>query len=366
MKKLSDTYNIVAPPKLGEIVEGKLIGQESSSAFIDLGARGTGIIRGREYYEMKDRLRDLEKGQHVTAKVISIETEDGFVELSFKDAREEIMWEELAQKKENGESLTVTVEGANKGGLLTKIEGVGAFLPVSQLTSDKYPKVEQGDPQRILEHLQELVGEDMEVHILTLDPKQNQIILSERLKEAEQQKEVLAYLEEGSIVEGEISAICDFGAFMQFPPPEKAVEELGKGVQDMTLEGLIHISELDWQLVEDPSNIVSVGETVQAKVLQVKDEKVFLSLKALKDNPWENIEEQIAPGDVIQGTVKKINPYGAFVEVLPKVQGLCHISEFGSKEDMEKELEVGREYSFTVRAIDPADYKITLGWTNEE
>ncbi len=363
MKKLSDTYNTVSPVKVGEIVEGTLLGQESSSAFLDLGPRGTGIIRGREYYEMKDRVSDLDEQEDVIAKVINLETEDGFVELSFKEAREEVLWEELARKKEQGEPVTVHVQSANKGGLLTKIEGVSAFLPVSQLSSEKYPKVEDGDPQRILEELQQFVGQEMEVHILNLDPQSSQIILSERMKETQKKKKALQYFEEGQTVTGTITAICDFGAFIEFRAPEEAQAELDGTADDpIMVEGLIHISELDWQLVEDPGNIVQTGEEVQAKILQMKDEKVFLSLKALKENPWEGIEEQFSEGDTAEGTVTKINPYGAFVELAPKIQGLCHVSEFESREDMEEQLETGQTYTFTVKAVDPDNYKITLGF----
>lgn len=252
----------------------------------------------------------------------------------------------------------VKILGANKGGLLAKVEGVNAFLPVSQLSAPNYPKVENSDPQKILQELQKFTGQEIEVAIFSLDLKQNQIILSERLKELGRKKELLAQLKEEQIVEGRISAICDFGAFISF----EVQTPQGK---ETAAEGLIHISELDWQLVEDPGEIVKVGQKVKAKILQIKQDKVFLSLKALQPNPWEGIAEKIKKDQIIKGKVLKLSPYGAFVKVLPKVQGLCHISEWGSIKKMEEDLEVGKNYEFVVVGMDPVNYKITLGRPGE-
>lgn len=341
---------------MGDVIEGKIIGKESSCLFIDLAPQGIGVIRGREFHEARGRIKDLTTGKKIFAKVISPETDEGYIELSLKDAQKEIVWQELEQKKEEKESLTVKILGANKGGLLTNVNGVPAFLPVSQLSNKNYPKVEEGNPQKILKKLQDFIGKELQVNIFSLDQKQNQIILSERLKETEEKKEILKKYQVEDVVEGEITAICDFGTFVKFPLNKKEEEKV---------EGLIHISELDWQLVEDPAKVVKIGEKVKAKILQITGDKVFLSLKALKENPWQDIEKKLKKGDIIKGKVKKLNPYGAFVEVLPKIQGLCHISEFGSQKKMEETLKVNESYNFKILLIDPAEYKVTLEFVDK-
>lgn len=355
MKKLSEKYNLINPLKIGEIVEGKVIGAEGACLFVDLGPQGTGVVQGRELQQIKNRIKDLGPGKEIVAKVIALETDEGHIELSLKDAQKEVLWKELEQKKDKRETLKVKISGANKGGLLTNINDVAGFLPVSQLSTKNYPKVERGDPQKILKELQKFIGKELEVNIFSLDPEQGQIILSERLKEAEKKKEILKKYKVEDVVEGEITGICDFGAFLKFPVDKKAKEE-------EALEGLIHISELDWQLVAEPGEVVKVGQKVKAKILQISDDKVFLSLKALKKNPWQDIEEKLKKGDLVKGKVKKLNPYGAFVEVLPKIQGLCHISEFGSQKKMEEVLKINKTYDFKISMLDPKEYKITLEW----
>lgn len=373
MRKLSKKYNILAPFKVGEIIKGRILNQEGASLFIDLGPQGTGIIRGKEYQAAKEQIKELSPGQELFAKVVDLETEDGYIELSIKDAQEEALWQELEEKQQKREIFKVKILGANKGGLLAKVRGVAAFLPVSQLTSQHYPKVEGGDPQKILAQLREFVGKELEVSIFSLDPKQNQIILSERLSEAEKKKEILKNYKEGDVVEGEITGICDFGAFIRFPSPVKASKEKTKEnpgkkeeILEESLEGLIHISELDWQLVENPAEVVKVGQKVKAKILQIQDDKIFLSLKAFKKNPWQGIEKKLKKGEICKGKVKKLNPYGAFVEILPKIQGLCHISEFGSQKKMEAQLKVGKTYDFKILMLDPKEYKISLQLVKKE
>lgn len=373
MRKLSKEYNLLNPLKIGEIVKGKVITQEQGSLFVDLGPQGTGIIRGKEFIEAKEEIKDLTPGKTIFAKVIELETEDGYVELSFKEAQKEALWQELEKKKENQEVLKVKILGANKGGLLATIDKISAFLPVSQLSPQHYPKVEEGDPQKILKALQKFIGKELEVNILSLNPKENQIILSEKLKETEKRKKILEKYQEGDIVEGEITGICDFGAFMRFPPLPQNSKDKSLSPQKISndkkieaIEGLIHISELDWQLVENPREIVKIGEIIKAKILQIKGEKVFLSLKALKENPWKEIEKKIKKGDLVRGKVKKLTPYGALVEVLPKIQGLCHISEFGSQKKMEEALKMDKTYTFKVLLIKPKECKITLQLVKDE
>jgi len=256
------------PPKIGEIVEGKVIGKEKGKVFFDLGPFGTGIIYGKEFFEAKKNLKDLKKGDKISVKIIDLENEEGYIELSAAQAGKEMAWENLREKRERNEILKIKILGANKGGLLTEIFGIPGFLPLSQLSSQHYPRVEDGNSFKILKELQKFVGQELEVKIFDLSQKERKLILSERAKEIEKIKEILKNYKVGDIVEGEITAILDFGVFFKF---------------DQNLEGLIHISELDWKIIEDPSKIFKVGQKLKAKIVKISNSRVFLSLKALKN-----------------------------------------------------------------------------------
>jgi small subunit ribosomal protein S1 len=348
MKRLSEKNNLVKPPKVGEIVEGKVIGKERQALFLDLGALGTGIIYGREFQEAKEELKNLKIGDSIFTKIVDLENELGYIELSVSQASNELIWDGLKQKKEKGEIIAVKISGANRGGLLTEISGISAFLPVSQLLPEHYPRVEGGESSKILKELQKFVGKTLEVKIFDLSSKEKKLILSEKVKEAEKIKEVLKKYKVGQVVEGEITGITDFGVFLKF------------GTLPTVLEGLIHISELDWAIVADPSEIVKVGEKLRAKIIDISNDKVSLSLKALKKDPWQDIEKKYKKGDIISGKVTKFNPFGAFVQITPKIQGLCHISEFGTKTRMIERLKISKKYDFQILSIDPKEHRMTL------
>jgi len=350
MENILEKDNLLRPARVGEIIQGKIISTGKASVFLDLGSRGTGIIYGREFYEAKDKLKKLKIGETIFAKIIDLENEGGYIELSLTKAGKELAWEELSQRKEKDETIKVKILGANKGGLLAEVSGIPAFLPVSQLSSANYPKVEGGDSQMIFKELQKFVGKEMEVKIFDFDQREEKLILSEKAKETKKIKEALKNYKVGDIVEVETTGIVDFGVFVKFKT-DKTPEKL---------EGLIHISELDWQLIENPSEIVKVGEIVKAKIIDISDGKVSLSLKALKKDPWIDIEKKYKKGDIIKGEVKKFNPFGAFIQVSPKIQGLCHISEFGSQKKMEETLRIGKKYNFQILLIEPKEHRMTL------
>jgi small subunit ribosomal protein S1 len=346
-------------------VEGKIIGKARSAAFLDLGPLGTGIIYGKEFQEAKDELKNLKTGDSVLAKIIDLENDDGYIELSLNQASNELIWERLREKKEREEMVVIKILGANKGGLLAEVSGIPAFLPVSQLLAEHYPRVEKGDTAKILRELQNFIGNEIEVKIFDLDPRQGKLILSEKAKENEKVKDLLKKYQVGNVVEGEITGVTDFGVFIKFPVASESDEP--------KLEGLIHISELDWQLIENTKDVVKVGERVSAKIISIANNKVSLSLKALKKDPWLEIEEKYKKGDIVEGKVSKFNPYGAFVQILsddkeagPKIQGLCHISEFGTRAKMESSLETGKKYKFQILSIEPKEHRMSLKLENEK
>ncbi|MDP2641496.1 MAG: S1 RNA-binding domain-containing protein [Candidatus Yanofskybacteria bacterium] len=342
---------ILKPFKVGDIVEGVVVGIGRSAAYLDLGPRGTGIIYGREFMEEKEQLKGIKMGDAITAKIVDLENEDGYIELSLREAGKQITWEKLKEQREKEETFRVKITGANKGGLLAELYGIQAFLPVSQLHSDHYPKVEGGDPSRILEELQKFIGEDFEVQVCDIDAAENKIILSERAKERGRIKEVLEKYKVADVVEGTITGIVDFGAFIAFPADAPETDQI---------EGLIHISEIDWQIIENPAQFLKVGEKVQAQIIDISNDRVSLSLKAMKGDPWKGIEEKYQKLDVVQGKVTKINPFGAFVEIEPKIQGLAHISEFGTRKNMEDVIEPQKTYAFQILELNAPEHRMTL------
>ena len=171
MKELLENNNFLKPPQIGKIIEGKIVGKARSAVFLDLGALGTGIIYGKEFKEAKNELKDFKIGDAIFVKIIDLEDEDGYIELSLSQASNELTWEQLEQRKEKGEIMMVKILGANKGGLLTEVSGIPAFLPVSQLSPEHYPRVEKKEISKILRELQKFIGKELEVKIFDLNKK---------------------------------------------------------------------------------------------------------------------------------------------------------------------------------------------------
>lgn len=354
LQKIGDK---IRPLKEGDTVKGRIIGLKRGAVFLDLSPFGTGIIKGKEFFDTRDELKKKELGEEILVKVINLDNKEGYIELSLKEASQEMAWDKLKKIKDNEETIKVKILGANKGGLLTNVFGIQAFLPSSQLSPENYPKVPEGNPNKILKELQKLVGKELEVKILDISPREGKLILSEKAFFSETSKETFKKSKEtlkkykvGDVVEGEITAVLDFGAFIKFWK-EKGKDEM---------EGLIHISELEWQMIDHPSQVVKVGDKVKAKIVSIENDKIFLSLKALKENPWKKIEKKYKKGDIVEGTVEKIKPYGAFIKLEDKIYGLCHISEFKTIEKMKKELEEGKKYQFQIISFSPKEYKISL------
>lgn len=343
----NQAVDLLKPLRIGEIIQGKVCGLGRSTIYIDLGPLGAGIVYGKEFYDAKNALKKLEMGDTLLLKVVDLDNEDGYIELSLSQAGKELGWGKLQDQKKEDETITIKIIGANKGGLLADFEGFQGFLPVSQLSPKHYPRVEGADKTKILTKLQELVGQEIEVKILTLDPKKEIVIFSEKATETKKNKEALAKYKAGDTVETEITGIVSFGVFMKILPDD--------------LEGLCHISELDWQLIDDPAEVVELGEKVKAKIIEITpDGRISLSLKALKKDPWENITDVYKKNQEIKGKVTKFNPFGAFIEISPRIQGLVHISEFGNQAKMEEVLKINKTYGFQIVQIEPKEHRMTL------
>lgn len=347
MKKiLEQDHSFSRLPKEGDIVQGAIVGKQGNEVYIDLGQAGVGILYGREYYGAQDKLKDKKIGDIMVAKIVELENERGLRELSLSQAGRETSWQRLAKLKDAKELVSVKIMNANRGGLIVEKEGVEGFLPVSQLAPAHYPRVEGGDKEKILRELQKFIGQPMEVRVLDVDQRQNKFIVSEKAGEEEAIQKAVEKYHAGDTVEGEVTGVVDFGAFIRLDP---------------LVEGLIHISELGWQLVQDPHDIVHVGDKVMAKIVDIsKEGRVSLSLKALKEDPWNEIAKKYTKGTVTKGVVSKVHPYGALVKLEEGVQGLVHISEFASEEDLKAKLQVGSEYSFEITQIAPEERRIAL------
>lgn len=347
-------------PETGEVLDGVVIDVSPHSVLLDLGSFGTGIVLGKD---TKDGLRNNKKlkiGDKVTATLLELENEDGYIELSIREASYEKAWEDLESKKDNEDAVEVRVLDANKGGLMVEMNGIGGFLPVSQLASEHYPRVEDGNKNKILEKLKRLVGQTLLVKIIDTYRDEEKLIVSEKAAMSEKEEAMISELKEGDEIEGEISGVVDFGAFVKFFPPTATEEEQQEGDK---LEGLVHISELAWQLISDPKEIVKVGDTIKAKIIGIDDARISLSIRALEEDPWQNVEKKYEGGKVYKGTVDKINHFGAFVYLDENIHGLAHISEFSEMypgKKMEDMMEAGKEYDWKILSIEPKDHRMGL------
>ena len=334
-------------PEVGQIIEGVIIAIDRASVYVDLPPFGTAIIYGREYINARDIIKNSSIGDTVTATITDLENENGYIELSLKEARQAIIWGEAEKAIRDKTVFELIVKEANKGGLILDWQGVSGFLPASQLTGENYPRVEGGDKDKILIELQKIVGNPLAVTIITAEPKEGKLIFSEKGSIEEEKQEKVEQYEVGNEIEGEITGVVDFGVFIK-------IEE--------GLEGLAHISELDWGLVEDPRNLFTVGEKVKAKVIEVKDGKISLSVKALKENPWVSAAKKYTKDSRVEGVVIKHNKHGALVAIEEGVAGLVHVSEFESPELLKQTLELGKSYPFTINLFEPEEQRMTLSY----
>lgn len=336
------------PPKAGDLIEGTIIALGRGRLYVDLPPFGTGLIYGREYLNAADVLRKANQGDTITAKVVDPAGREGYIELSLKEARQAAIWGEAEQAIAGGTIYQLEVEDANKGGLMLSWQGIQGFLPASQLMKEHYPRVPEGDKEKILAELKKLVGHSLSVRIITADAREGKLIFSERTgAEDEEKASLIDKYQVGDVVEGEVTGAVDFGVFVRL---------------EQGLEGLVHISELDWGLVEDPRTLFKVGDAVRVKVIEIKEGKVSLSVKALKENPWKTAGDRYKKGMEVSGVVIKYNKHGALASIEEGVAGLVHISEFENPQELRENLELGKSYPFTITLFEPKDQRMTLSY----
>lgn len=340
----------VSLPNVADIVEGPVIGIEKGAVYIDLTPYGTGIIYGREFINARDIIKKINIGDNIAAKVVDVNNEDGYIELSLKEAKQAIIWSEADEAIRNKTVLELPVTDANKGGLIITWQGIPGFLPASQLKAEHYPRVNDGDKDRILEELRKLIGQKINVIIIGASPKEGKLIFSEKSQGSKEKDKIIGKYTIGDEVAGEVTGTVDFGIFVKL---------------EDGLEGLVHISELDWSLVEDPRTLYKTGNKVKVKIIEIKDNKVSLSIKALKPNPWNEASKRYKKDAMVKGVIIKYNRHGALASVEEGIAGLVHVSEFGSEDKLREKLELGKTYDFKISLFDPKDQKMALTFNSK-
>ncbi len=351
--------NPIKTPVEGEKIEGRVIGADSKAVYLDLEMFGAGIVYGKEVRDgFGANRKKLGIGDTVTAVILDLENEDGYVELSVREAVLEEAWKDLLTKKDSRDPVITKIIDANKGGLMLEVNGVTGFMPVSQLTSEHYPRVEDGDKNKILEILKTYIGTEMTVCILDADQEEEKLIVSEKEANRDKEKTAISELKVGDIIEGEASGVVDFGAFIKFFPPSKT----GEANEEDKLEGLVHISQLDWQLIEDPRKIIKVGDKVRAKIISIDDTRISLSVRELKKDPWANVVEKFNVGDIVPGKVHRINHFGAFVYLDDDIHGLAHVSGFGDypRKGIDEIVKNGEEYMWQIMSMEAKSHRMGL------
>ncbi|MCH7492551.1 S1 RNA-binding domain-containing protein [Patescibacteria group bacterium] len=347
MEELLEGADQPIVPKVGEVVDAIVISVSSSEVHLDIDGLTTGVVRGREVIDESGIYSNLKLDDQVQATVLDIENENGEMELSFRQAGHQKAWDDLIKLQKEGEVIAVPVTDANKGGLMVLVGRIEGFLPVSQLTVEHYPRVDGGDKSRILELLGQFIGQDLKVKVLDVDEKDSKLIVSEKAAWEEKQQKIISNYKVGDIIEGEITGVVDFGAFIEF---------------GNNLEGLVHISELAWQRIDNPKDYVKVGDKVKAKIISIDRSRISLSIKALLEDPWKKASERYKEGQIVKGKVLKVNPFGVFIELDQEIHGLAHISELSDQRvnDPTDIVKIGASYDFKILTIEPEHHRLGL------
>jgi small subunit ribosomal protein S1 len=328
--------------KTGDVVEGTITSVRKHEVWIDLGPNGVGVVMRREI----GHGQELIEGEQVTTSVVDPEMDEGYALLSMKRAVKDRGWDELQRVFEAGDIIEVTAYDANRGGLLVELEGIRGFLPVSQLAAGHYPRVSGADKDEILQKLNALTSQPLRVRILDVSRKDNKLIFSEKEAIKDDMQARLSELKVGDEVKGVVTGVIDFGAFVNVDG----------------IEGLVHISEISWERVEDPRKYVKVGDEVKAKIIAIDKDRLSLSIKQMSEDPWLQEVKAFKKGEMVEGKITRITPFGAFVQLSASVEALVHVSEMSDDEsiDPEKIFQLNEKKQFKVIDVDTEARKIAL------
>lgn len=326
-KYLEDSANQIKTFSKGDIVEGEVVDVRDGFLVVDIGFKSEGIVAGKELKSELIDWRELKVGDKVMVYVVKPEDEDGQLVLSIRRTQQATAWLNLEKAKEENKIVESVVVESNNGGLIVEIgKDIRGFIPTSQLDASRVyssgvRQVGKDISSKVQKKLSSLIGEKISTRIIELDREKNRIILSEKMvtqaRDLEQREKTLNKVKEGDILEGTVSGITPFGVF----------------VNAEGLEGLVHLSELSWDKVEDIGSLYSVGTKVKVMVIGVSDggKRVAYSIKRLQKDPWAEAISKYKIGDIVNGEVQKVVPYGAFVRIDNGLNGLIHISELSDK-----------------------------------
>lgn len=344
---LKETGYTLSAPKPGDVLKGVVTDVSKKMVLVDIGAKTEGMVVDKEYLAAKDYIESLNQGDEVSVYVISPENERGQILLSLKRALMDMKWEMYAEYMETGKTVEVEGVEVNKGGMIVQADTIRGFVPSSQFGKEYLGRMEK------------LLNQKFKVKVIEVDKEKNRLIFSERhVSEAEalaKKSEALSFVHAGDTYEGVVSGIMPFGVFVGVEVP------IGKDDKDMSgkLEGLVHISEISWEKVNDPNDFFKLGDRLKVKVLGVDEDagKLNLSVKQLTDDPWTTVEDKYPIGAKVTGKVTRTAPFGAFVTLEPGVDGLIHISKIPSGE----EPKVGDEVEIFVETVDMDQRRMSLG-----
>lgn len=329
----------------GDIVEVTVLSTSKDSIMVDVAGLATGIIPEKEFSPTTVK---VEPGNKIQAYVVSTENDNGYVILSLKKAERERIWNMLEQRNNEGEIITVKIVQANKGGLVAEYNNMQGFIPVSQLSAKNYPRV-GGDKLKIKKKLSELIGTALPVKIISYDKVAKKIIFSEKAVVDSDLEEKAQKFEIGQRVKGKVTGVVDFGLFV----------DIGE------LEGLVHISQVSWQRINNLKDHFKPGDEIEAEVVNIDAGRVSLSIKKLLPDPWQTEVKTLDVGSKASGLITQVTPYGAFVKLSDNLEGLFHVSQMAGQKP-EELVNENQTYQFEIISIEPELRKISLKLVEEK
>ena len=332
--------------QMGDVVVGTAIVANQKMILVDLDGQFTGIITGAHMHSSTEDSSTIAPGTRIESIVIGDDAHSGLIHLSIQKASQAKLIEKLHSNFDTKEIITVVPNEANKWGLLIDLDGIKGFIPVSQLTPAHYPRVEGANAERILEQLNKLVGKPFHVRVINVDQGGKKIIFSEKAAIEEQRAAAIKTIKIGDIVEGNVSGILTYGLFVTF-----------NGI-----EGLVHVSEIDWGHVNNPHKHARTWDKVTVQIIGIEGEKISLSIKRLKANPWQVLADKYQVGDIVEAPILRLSQFGIFLELDGAISGLIHLSEIHADmmKNLEEKVHAGEMMKARIITFDPVGKRIGL------
>ena len=346
----AEGFGNIESPEQGETRKGTVASIGTSQILVSIGTKSEGIITGKEFDSIPPEvLSEMKVGEEIDVYVLNPEDQNGNVVLSYTRARDEASWKEAEEKQESGDSFDSEIIGYNKGGLIVPLGGLRGFVPSSQISLTRRAGMTGDTPDQ---RWSKMVGEEITVRVIEVDRERRRLILSERAASSETRKSVkdriLEELKEGDVRTGRVTSLADFGAFVNINGAD----------------GLVHLSEISWDRINKPDEVLKVGEDVTVKIISIDREKkrIGLSLRQLQDDPWGDQVAHIQVGQLVEGSITKLAKFGAFAKLEGEIEGLIHISELSEKqiEHPKEVLKEGDAVTLRVLKIDTENHRIGL------